>query len=165
MPASSIAQILFRIFALKWVMSGVFRTFPNIYLSWGNGFDFLHLVPSLAYLLMGVLVWWISPWLARMAARGNDREFNLHGVTLEHLYATALMALGVYFTLSHIASTLEWIHYFTINRNNPEAEDATNQYEFYIDLATTVMGITLVCAARNLAAKLCVERPAVEQED
>lgn len=166
MPVSSIAQILLRVIALNWILSGIIQFCFSFYPYEYQGMAFPQVLPWLLYSFLGVAVWWLAPKLAKLAAHRNDGDFTLEGVTLEQLYATALMALGAYVALTNLPSALIGLKFYAGTRSDvlgtgPNA----NYYEFLRPLASAVLGIALVAAARKLAAKLCADKPAAERKD
>ncbi|CAN5240078.1 hypothetical protein BH23VER1_BH23VER1_37410 [soil metagenome] len=126
MPASSLAQILLRVFALSWVISGCVHTVSVFMMENAPGMWIYHLGPSLTTLVAGVVVWFVAPPLSRLVAKRNDGAISLQGVDETQLYATALLVLGLYFALSSFGSVLSWIHYFAIvlrpQRKSPDPD-------------------------------------------
>ena len=168
MPASSLAQILLRIFALYWMMSGIIQ-FGSIALIGrlpDRSFilpDLSFFLPSAVYVLIGLGIWHQAPRLSRLAAAGNDGELTLRGVTQRQLCATAFMALGIYFTLSHVGNLLNGIYIYVLKRNNGE-ELLSNDYSFLQFGINVVAGVLLAANARKLAGKLCADQPVSDQE-
>ena len=162
MPASSIAQILLRLFALNWFLMGIIQVASVIFMAgeglMGEGSYFFYSVaPSLIYLVAGVIFWFVAPALSRLLAKRNDGEFSLKGVTERHLYSTAFLALGLYFALDSFANVFNWIHFFSINKSPDYGfhhEEAPSYYELTEGALTLVAGIALMLTARTWATKL-----------
>ena len=165
MPASSIAQILLRLFALNWFLTGIIQIASVAFLSGRGSFYFYSLLPSLIYIIAGVTFWIVAPGLARLLAKRNDGEFTLAGVTERQLFSTAFLALGLYFALNSFAKVFSWIHFFTINKSPDYGfhhEQAPSYYELTEGLLTLAAGIALILTAQTWARKL-TRKPNSEQ--
>ncbi len=162
MPLSSIANLLFKIFALNWILSSVVHLLATIMAAqvvvYGVGVTWDICLPLIFKFLMGVLLWFFSPQLSRFLTKANDGEFQLNGVTLEMLITTAIVSLGLYFFLSSVGEACSWIHFFAINKSPSygfHKEMAPSYYDFYESLLTVLIGGVLVCTSRRIAAKIC----------
>ena len=160
MPLSSITHILLRIFALNWFLTGSIQLISSIIVSniGGGVYDLLFYAPSVVYFVAGIVVWFSSPKLSRLLTKNYDGDFNLEGVTLEMLFSTAFVTIGLYFCLDSFAAVFNWIHFFTIYKS-PDYGFHQQQEPSYYDLSesilTFVSGIALVLTARLWSAKLC----------
>jgi len=163
MPASSLAQILIRVVSLHWMMSGVIQLSYIIFMYRLTGFDLTPFLAPAVYILVGLAIWKFAPAVAKAAARGNDGEITLRGVTPEQLCATALMVLGFYFAMNNIGSTFSGIFQYAMSRNVPQ-ELQTQPFDFFNSLATVVAGVILIVVSRKLAAKLFADRPREQGE-
>ena len=167
MPVSSITQIILRIFALNWFLTGIIQGGTIIYIYRDTTLSWLSILPSLVYFIAGLLLWIGSPWLSRLFAKGNDREVNLSGVSERSLFATAFLALGLYFSLRSFADVIGWVHFFAINRS-PEYgfhhEEAPSYYDLTEPTLTLFAGIGLILTCRIWAAKLSPRRDNTKSE-
>jgi len=157
MPASSIAQILLRLFALNWLLTGVIQIASTTALAGQVPFLFYTLAPSLVHIAAAAVFWFVAPRISRLLARRNDGEFTLAGVTERQLYSTAFLALGLYFALNSFANVFSWIHFFAISKSPDYGfhhEEAPSYYQLTEGLMTLVAGVVLVVTARTWAAKL-----------
>jgi uncharacterized membrane protein YuzA (DUF378 family) len=157
MPASSIAQILLRLFALNWFLMGIIQIASVVFMSGEGSYFFWSIAPSFVYVVAGVIFWFVAPPLSRLLAKRNDGEFTLAGVTERHLYSTAFLALGLYFALDSFANVFNWIHFFAINKSPDYGfhhEEAPSYYELTEGALTLVAGVALMLSARTWAAKL-----------
>lgn len=158
MPASTIAQILLRIFAINWTLQGLVQLSAAI--GWRKGTANLGylLEPGLMYLVAGLIVWFSAPFVCRIVAGANDREFNLSGITTEQLFATAFLALGVFFALDSFAEVFSWGHYFASSRaaeNEFHQGTQPSYYDFTEAAMTFVAAVALICTSRKWARRLC----------
>lgn len=158
MPVSSIAQVLLRLFALDWAVTGIIQLAPQVFSVFQVGFRAYMLIPPLIYLVACWLVWRFAPHLSRLVARGHDGEVQLHGVTQLQLHTTMLAGLGVYFTLSSFANCFNWIHFFAVS-SSPNygfhRENSPSYYSLTENGMTLAAGIALILTARRWAEKLC----------
>jgi hypothetical protein len=157
MPISSITQIILRIFALNWFLTGIIQGGTIVDISQTGMLSWLSVYSSRVYLLAGIFVWIGSPWLSRLLAKGNDKELSLRGVSEKSLFATAFISLGLYFALKSFAGAVSWIHFFAINKS-PEYgfhhEQAPSYYELSEQILTLLAGIALILTSQIWAAKL-----------
>lgn len=158
MPISSIAQILLRLFALNWFIRGLIQIAAIAYLMRQPQNDWQLLITPTAYLLFGIICWLLSPRLARLAARGDDREVNLSGVTAQQLYTAVFVGLGLYFALSSISEAFHGVQsliYYEINTDDPGPEPREFPYEdLTTPLLTLLAGVVMIATSRKWADKL-----------
>lgn len=164
MPVSSLAQILLRIFALYWMMSGILQVGSIALIGHETLPDLSFFLPSAIHFLIGLGIWHQAPRLSRLAAGGNDGELTLRGVTERQLCASALIVLGVYFALTNVGPVLNGIYIYVLKRNHSE-ELLSNDYRFLQFFVNVMAGVLLTANARKLAAKLCADKPAAERKD
>jgi hypothetical protein len=157
MPSSSVAQILLRIFALHWFLSGFIEMAGMAFTFRRGEFSLIHLAPSILNFVAGILVWVMAPKLSRFLAHRNDGDFNLKGVTEQQLYTAVFLGLGLYFTLSTFAAAFSWVHFFTVNKSPDYGFHQENQPSYY-DMTekfmTLAAGIFLVFTCNTWASKL-----------
>lgn len=157
MPSSSVAQILLRIFALNWFLTGLIQIASMAFTFRQEYFSIFNFAPSAVYFVAGILVWAIAPKLSRFLAHRNDGDFNLKGVTEQQLYAAVFLGLGLYFTLTSFAAAFSWVHFFAVNKS-PEYGFHQESQPSYYDMSETVMtlaaGILLIFTCNTWARKL-----------
>ncbi len=157
MPISSIAQVLLRLFALSWALTGLVHLAQAAMQTYIHQFSGPMLAAPLVLLLLSYLAWHFAPSISRALARGNDDAVSLQGVTLSQLYATVFVGLGMYFALDSFANVFNWVHFFTIN-SSPDygfhRENSPSYYDLTENLLTLVAGIALIFTARIWAEKL-----------
>ncbi|MEZ5325730.1 MAG: hypothetical protein R3F19_11790 [Verrucomicrobiales bacterium] len=161
MPVSTIAQILLRLFALNWMLSGLIQIISAA--SQWEWFSISSLAMPVLYIVAGATIWYFAPSISRLIARGSDGEFNLQGVTERQLFATAFVSLGLYFALNSFGNAFNWIHYFAMSEGPDEGgrQTQTQEGSFYVltyELLTLAAGIYLIATARMWAAKLTREK-------
>lgn len=157
MPSSSVAQILLRIFALNWFLTGLIQIASMAFTFQQQNLGIFNFAPSVVYFVAGILAWVIAPKLSRFLAHRNDGEFNLKGVTEQQLYAAVFLGLGLYFTLTSFAGAFSWTHFFAVNKLPDYGFHQESQPSYY-DLSETVMtlgaGIVLIFTCNTWAGKL-----------
>ena len=157
MPVSGIAQILFRIFSLNWLLTGLIQGASVAFISRDGGLSWFSLLPSIVYLVAGMVFWMIAPWFSRASAKGTDETIRLDGVSERTLFATAFVVLGLYFALNSFARVFSWAHFFAINKSDDYGfhhEEAPSYYELTESLMTLAAGVALILTSQKWAAKL-----------
>ncbi len=156
MPVSSVTQVLLRLFALSWALTGLVQLGQAVVQA-RHHFGGPMLAAPLIMLLMSHLAWRFSPRISKALARGCDSEIHLQGVTQSQLYATVFVGLGMYFALESFANVFNWLHFFAIN-SSPDygfhKENSPSYYDLTENLMTLVAGIALIFTARIWAEKL-----------
>jgi hypothetical protein len=157
MPTSRVAQIFLRIFALKWFVTGLLQVISVVLMNRDGYFAAYTMTPSVVYCVAGIVVWFCAPKFSRLVARENDGEFDLQGVSVQRLYSTVFLALGLYFALSSFAEVFSWLHFFAINKSSDYGFHQENQPSYY-DLSEAAMtfaaGLFLVATCNTWARKL-----------
>ncbi|MDZ4286905.1 MAG: hypothetical protein U0984_03050 [Prosthecobacter sp.] len=158
MPLSALATVLLRVLGLHWIVTGTVSVLSAaLFYSKRVPFEAGNFIGATGPLLLGVLLWFVSPALSRKVTRGYDDSLSLQGVTREDLYATALLAFGLYFAVSSLGQTLSWIHYFTTNHHQTfdfVIRSSSSYYELAKPLITFAAGIGLTLSAKVWARKL-----------
>lgn len=157
MPLSSITQVLLRLSALNWFITGLVQFTASIISLRGDALSALHLAAPTIIIFAGIICWILAPLLARLAARGADSAISLKGVTLFSLYSTALVALGVWFALANVSQVFTGIHFYMSYSSEVQGMTDSGPGSFY-DLSqaaiTFVAGVILVATAPTWARKL-----------
>lgn len=155
MPVSSIAAVLLRLYALNLAIVGLVQI-PGMLMQPAAGSLPYTLLPSLASLVIGLVLWVITPALARLLARGLDAQATLTGVDETTLLRTIFVGLGLWFALSSFASIFNWLHYFAVSRSSivKDGAEQSAPYDFWHQVLTCVAGVLLVSTSRIWAEKL-----------
>ena len=77
MPVSSIAQILLRLFALSWILTGFIQVASFILLSFEGLFSLFSTAGPIIYFVGGIILWVLAPGISRFISAGNDGEVSL----------------------------------------------------------------------------------------
>jgi len=160
MPLSSIVTVILRLFAVHWFLQGIISfvsIVKELSRAWGfqAGYWALLYPAVLLALSIGLFLW--SKLLARIVTPRPDPEVALGGLTQYDLYCFAFTFLGLYFVLSSIADTLNWLHYgFMVARgtNDGDAKRADALYQITRPLITLLAGGVSLCLASRLAHRL-----------
>ena len=105
---------------------------------------------------LAVASWFAGPLLSRLITRCYDTTIAISGLSLEDLYTFAFVFLGLYFVLSSIAPSLNWIHYFLAvgSLPNPVADQRKSVYQLSSSLITLFAGFTVMLPTRRWARRL-----------
>lgn len=158
MPISSIAVILFRLYALNLTVQGLVQTVSNCtHLgSYGTEWAFAFL-PGVASLILGAALWFLAPPFSRFLAARHDEKFHLDGITETQLYSAVFLGVGLWFALTSFASVFNWLHYFVVSRSQSSLDnqaEQTNLYDFWHQFLTLAVGLLLIFTCRIWASKL-----------
>jgi len=160
MPLSSIVTIVIRLFALNWIVGGII-TFASLVREitryWSTSPNYWGLLYPAVMLAIGVLFFMWSQLVARIVTPRSNPEVNLGGLTQYDLYCFAFTFLGLYFVLSSIAETLNWLHYsFLVVRDTHEGnpQRADSFYQLTRPLITLLAGGASLMFAPRFARKL-----------
>lgn len=167
MPASSIAAILIRLYALNIAVQGLVQTVGNCTQlgSYGPQWAFAFL-PGVASLIVGVIMWILAPPFSRFLAARHDEKIQLSGISETQLYSAVFLGVGLWFALNSFADVFNWLHYFAVNRSQPDIDGEGQQaslYDFWHQLLTFGAGLLLVFTCRIWASKLT--RAGVTRDD
>ena len=157
MPLSSIVQVLLRLSALNWFVTGLVQLVPGIMALRSEASSVLQFAVPSIWILTGALFWVFAPFLSRQLAKGADSSVTLDGVSLLSLYSTAFVGLGLWFALANFAGVFNWIHYCITYSSGTQGMGAAGPGSFYnlSEAALTFLaGVALVATARIWARKL-----------
>ena len=157
MPLSSITQVLLRLSALNWLISGLVQLVTTITAFQNGALAPLRFLTPAVLLSAGAACWIFAPLLSMLLTGRLDRAVSLQGVTLESLYSTAFVSLGLWFALANLGNAFNWIHYYISYASTDEGLRASRWNSFY-DMTRTIMtflaGVVLVATGHIWARKL-----------
>ena len=157
MPLSSITQVLLRLSALNWLITGLVQLVTTISACQNGTLTPLSFSSPLLVLIAGAVCWIFAPILSVLLTGRSNRSVSLQGVTLESLYSTAFVSLGLWFALSNLGHAFNWIHYYISFASTEEGLRTTTSKSFY-DMTQTIMtflaGVALVLTGHIWARKL-----------
>jgi len=166
MPLSSIVVIVIRLFALNWVLTAIPMLLsavatPQPHDGSGDGLSTLYALPVLLLIFAAVL-WIFARATARLVSRGVDSTLNIGTLSRADLYSFAFVFLGLFFILSSFADVINWIHYFTVSREDPTHDPhIKNFYQLTRPFVTLALGVVSLVGARRWT-KMLISR---EQKD
>jgi len=164
MPASAIAAILLRLYALNLAVTGLVQSIMQGAAHFMGGSAWIYsVIPAFTHLIVGATLWFIAPPFARFLAARHDEPFRLEGLNEAQLYSATFLGLGLWFSLSSFAGVFNWLHYFAVVRSNPDLwkdEDGTNLYSLSREALTLAAGLLLVFTGPVWAVKLASSRRA-----
>jgi hypothetical protein len=157
MPATAIAAILLRLYALTLFTNGLVQTATVCTQIGSVGIPWYAMTPALAGLIVGVFLWFVAAPFSRFLAARQDNAFRLEGLSTVQLYSAVFLGIGLWFSLSSFAGVFNWIHYFAVNRSSPnpwEEVDGTNLYSLTQEALTFAAGLFFVFTGPIWAVKL-----------
>lgn len=170
MRLSTLVIVLFRVFAIYWMISAILGLLLRIdhIASYGDsvGHNILLLLSMVSvpgfYLVLSILGWVFAAGLSRKIVGQTDPNLELSGVTIEHLYALVILGFGLYFFLDHLTSAIFQISEAMVNSRigitqlgHPEPV----QSQLLSHLAPCGIGIVLALFSSKLGKKLATLSP------
>jgi hypothetical protein len=157
MPLSSIVVIVIRLFALNWVLHALTLIAYPIPLSHESfvSIMLLHYGPAVLLIILAVGLWMVAPTVARFVSRGFDAGVNVGSLSRTDLYSFAFVFLGLFFILSSFADVINWIHYFTLSREDPRHDPRIQSfYQLSRPCLTLAVGLVSLLGAPRWTKKL-----------
>jgi hypothetical protein len=159
MPLSSIVVIVVRLFALNWLLhalaliaSAVAVPLPSKYV--GSAM-LIHYAPAVLLIIFAVFLWILASAVARLVSRGFDATVSLGSLSRSDLYSFAFVFLGLFFILSSFADVIDWIHYFSVSREDPQHDPhIPNFYNLTRPCLTLAAGLVSLIGAPRWTKKL-----------
>jgi len=160
MPLTSIVTIVLRLFSLSWLVQGItmFASAAAAMTPHSSAHpNYWNYAAALLLCLAALGLFVLSHPIARIVTPPPNPEISLGGLSQYDLYCFAFTFLGLYFVLSSIADSLNWLHYFfvvarTTHENDPQRETAF--YRLARPLTTLVAGGATLLFAPRCARKL-----------
>jgi len=157
MPLSTIVLIVLRLFCVCWLVDGLTGLAVGFAYYNPQASIIAQLLEPVTFVLFAVVGWIIAPTLSRLVIGQRDAVIQSSELTLGDLYAFAFVFLGLYFSLSSFADTLNWFHYFLwVNAGNRllPSENAPSYYSLSRALISLIPGLVCLFPGRRWARKL-----------
>jgi hypothetical protein len=106
------------------------------------------------FVAVAVGTWLLAPALARLVTPRPDSTVSVGGLTRYDLYCFAFVFLGLYFFLSSVGNTINWLHAYAFLASNAPQVPRNSFYELTRALITCVAGGVCIVFASRLAKKL-----------
>jgi len=160
MTLSSVVAIVLRLFNVSWLVQGVtgltamaaaLAPLPSPY---SNPWNY---AGQVFFVAVAVATWLLAPALARLVTPRPDSSIDVGGLTRYDLYCFAFVFLGLYFILSSVANSINWLHYYLVLPKNSSEADFQRQTSFYQltqPLITLVAGGICMSLSSRLSKKL-----------
>ena len=163
MPISSLAQILIRLFATYYFLSGLF-TLPWVFSTamrvelYSLMEKLLLILPYLGYSIGAIILWVIAPRFSRfMTKECREEKLDLKGLKEVHLYNAGFLCVGVAFILSSIGEVISLTQEYILNKDL-EIEYLTQPLPTFYDFAppgiTIFFAILVTATSKKLAQKV-----------
>lgn len=160
MTLKHITVIVLRLFSLYWFVSsvGLFASVAATLMPTSSATQLLWCFAApMVLFILAVVVFLLSYPIARFVTPPSNDTLSLQGLSLYQLYCFAFTFLGLYFVLSSVADSLNWLHYFFIVNHTSQgiaAESFTGYYKLSRSLITLIAGGLVIIAAPRCAGKL-----------
>jgi len=162
MPLTALVTIVLRIFSLTWLVHGCTLLATSLqsaglYSSAGKGYWIF--LPALLMFASAASVFFLSHPIARIATPPPNPDLQIGSLTVYDLYCFAFAFLGVYFSLSSIAPTINWLHYYVVLARDihpPNSQREPSFYQLTQPLITLAAGTACLLLAPRLARKLTI---------
>ena len=154
MPLRAIVVIVLRLFAIQTFLSAIdlaLKTAAWLAKRPSSPDAYWSYVAAGGLVVFATLEWVLAPPISRLVTRGHDVEVSVAPLTRADLYSFAFVFLGLYFILSSIAPSLNWLHYFFAVST---AQDDSSFYDLATPLIQLITGIFALVFARRWVSKL-----------
>ena len=159
--SSTVVAILLRLFSIYWTVQGVLLI-PTAIMS-GTLSGWLPVVANLMtpvlYGFLAFLSWIFAGSIATKVAGQGDPAVPSLQISRGDLFAFGLLVLGLYFFLSYLASSVNWLHYLAMK--GPESIGAGNpntMYELSAQLIPCIAGLMMAITSTRFGHKLAGSR-------
>lgn len=145
-----------RIAAINWFIFGCTQLAGYLFLRGSSDFNGLTLISPGILIVFGIACWFLAPVLSHLTAKGNDGQVSLLGVTLEQLYMTVFVSMGLYFALGNFGRVFSWIFYYvSFAMNHPDLHvQQASLYNLAEPLLKLIAGVFLILTANVWARRL-----------
>jgi len=157
MPVSTLTLVVLRLFSISWFVEALTTAVSvSTWITPNDKTSYWHYAVPLFMLVLAIASWFAGPLLSRLITRCYDTTITISGLSLEDLYTFAFVFLGLYFVLSSIGPSLNWVHYFFAvgSLPNPVDDQRKSVYQLSGSLITLVAGFTVMLPARRWARRL-----------
>ena len=168
MRAGTIVLIILRLTTLQLLSQGMGMTVGCLYDNTPTmplSVILMRCAPLLIAVVISAVIWFAAPLLSRLVAGKHDESVSLPIASLVDLYSFALLTVGLFFTLSFLAPTLNWFHYFLSVASTGGDTDPERQKSFYewsSNLVPCLAGLSCMLNARKWATKLAAKDKAID---
>lgn len=168
MRSSTVVAILLRLFAINWAIQALLMI-PAAVMTFTIGRGLAGWLPTVATLMTPVLYGFLAfiAWIfagaiaTKVAGQGDPLVPFLH-ISRGDLFAFGLLVLGLYFFLSYLGSSINWLHFLAINGSDDGGTGNSNtMYELSMQLIPCIAGLLMAVTSTKFGQKLAGNRGAV----
>jgi hypothetical protein len=170
MPFNKIIHLVLRLFAIQWLVQGIssfILVLASFRGSWATG-DLWAFTPFLSPSILiglGILTWEFSVQLSKWLTRHDETPISISGLSREDIYCFAFVFVGLNFAMTHLGTTINWLHYFFLTTfsgmRGPERDDSL--YTLVGNAVPLAAGIIALSSPRKWARKIIQRDEKVEQ--
>ncbi|GHC47858.1 hypothetical protein [Roseibacillus persicicus] len=160
MKLSHILIIFLRVFAINWLLVGFFRLFVSIPMLTSNWLSAFYLAGPGVYFLAALLAWIFAVKIAKVLIGRADCDVQMaKEITPAMLFSTAFLGIGLYFFLTYLGGSLNWLHYLAITQAGHDlmttaVDEDSNFYSLTSSLIPCLAGLALAACSPKLGRKL-----------
>lgn len=123
MKLSLLVAVFLRLFAIYWLVACIVGMMgalgiAGLYSGTGatGGLQFaLQFARPVAYGVLATLAWLFAGGISRRVTGATDPELALSEIGPGNLYTLGILGMGLYFALTHLGGTINWLHYLAAN--------------------------------------------------
>jgi hypothetical protein len=164
MKLSIVVAVILRMFAIVWMVNGIFSLATSFHYSWGklgqtNSWA-SHLLPFIqpgAYLLFACVAWVFAAGVTRMVVGKNDPHISVPEIGTANLYSLGFLIVGLTYCLDHLGASINWIHYYAVSKTGDDLMGGSNDRNFYElsrQIIPCVAGAALALMSPQLGRKM-----------
>jgi hypothetical protein len=170
MHLSQVIAVVLRLFAIRWVYTGVSVGASSFFITRGaTGYDLLSFVLMMIFpvclVAFGFLMWWFAPALSRFLLAGPDPVIFGGALKREDLFAAAALVVGSWLALTNLGSAFTWTHHLLVTNQFSAAasgDEFTDVYKGFQYIIPCVGGLLLAIKATAIGTKLARVGPLKE---
>ena len=161
--SSTVVAILLRLFGIYWAAQALilFATNLSVYLPMGASAGWqsitMVLVVPVIYGVMAMLAWIFAEGIAAKVSGRGDPAVPVAQLQRADTYGFGLLLIGLYFFLTHLASSLGGIYGLALDRQSPgmlEEMRRTHFQQLAASLIPCLAGLGVAVASPRLGRKL-----------
>lgn len=167
MRSSTVVAIMLRLFAINWAIQALLMI-PVAVMTFTIGRGPADWLPTMAnfmtpvlYGFLAFLSWIFAGAIATKVAGQGDPVVPFLQISRGDLFAFGLLVLGLYFFLSYLGSSINWLHYLAINGTGDGGTgDSNTMYELSTQLIPCIAGLLMAVTSTRFGQKLAGNRGA-----
>lgn len=171
MHLSQVVSVVLRLFAIRWLYTGVSVGASSFFITRGaTGYDLLSFVVMMIFpvclIALAFIMWWFAPALSRFLIAGPDPVIFGGALKREDLFSAGILVVGFWLALTNLGSAFTWTHHLLVTKQFSAAasgNEFTDVYQGFQYILPCVGGFLLAFKATAIGTKLARLGPLKEE--